>query len=321
MDTDAVDLSIVIVTWNARDYAQQCLKSLRQQDARLLTETIIVDNASSDGVLEMIRSEFSSVRLIENTDNLGFAKANNIGISRSRGKYICLINSDVYVPPDCLRKMHAYMEQNQDVGAVSPRMRGRNGKVGRSYMRFPTVRTCLCHALALDSLFRGCRTFGGTMMTDFCNDETSDMDVLNGWFLMVRREALGEVGLLDERFFMYGEDIEWSYRFAKAGWRRVYFAGAEALHYGGASSSKAPTRFYLEMQWANIQFWKKHHSRMGVFGYVLTIWLHELVRILGHSFIYFTKESARQDAGFKVRRGLACLSWLSRVCMEGKFLR
>jgi len=321
MDASRIDLSIVIVTWNAKDYTLQCLKSLQQQDSKLSTETIVVDNASSDGTPDAVKREFSQVRLVENDSNLGFAKANNIGIRLSKGKYICLINSDVIVPPECLLRMHAYMEQNREVGVLSPRMRGRNGQVDRSYMRFPTVWNCLCHSLALDSLFKGSKAFGGTMMTDFKNEHTAEVDVLNGWFLMVRREALEKVGLLDERFFIYSEDVDWSSRFHRAGWKRVYFAGAEALHYGGASSANAPTQFYIEMQRANIQFWEKHHGRIGTLAYLLMVWLREVVRVLGHGALYCFKGSARHDAGFKVRRSLACLWWLSRSRSGGASVR
>jgi GT2 family glycosyltransferase len=310
MDTSGIDLSIVIVTWNAREYALECLKSLQQQDGALSTEIIVVDNASADGTPDAVKREFPHVRLVENESNLGFAKANNIGIRLSNGKYICLINSDVNVPRECLPRMHAYMELNREVGVLAPRMRGRNGQIGRSYMRFPTVWNCLCRSLALDSLFKGSKAFGGTMMTDFKNDQTAEVDVLNGWFLMVRREALDKVGLLDERFFMYGEDIEWSYRFHRAGWKRVYFAGAEALHYGGASSANAPTRFYVEMKKADIQFWRKHHGRIGTLAYLLTVWVHEVVRILGHGALFLLKKSLRAEAKFKVKRSWACVAWL-----------
>ncbi len=312
MDTSSIDLSIIIVTWNVKDYTLQCLKSLQQQDGALSMETIVVDNASSDGTPAAVRWEFSQVRLVENDSNLGFAKANNIGIRLSKGRYICLINPDVTVPPECLPRMHAYMEQNREVGVLSPRMRGRNGQVDRSYMRFPTVWNCLCHCLAWDSLFKGLKAFGGTMMTDFKNDHTAEVDVLNGWFLMVRREAMDEVGLLDERFFMYGEDMDWSYRFHQTGWKRVYFAGAGALHLCGGASANAPTCFYIEKQRANIQFWRKHHGRIGAFAYLLMVWLYQVVRVLSHGALYCFKGSAYHDAGFKVRRSLACLSWLSR---------
>jgi len=306
----AIDLSIVIVTWNAREYTRECLESLAQQSAVLTMETIVVDNASADGTPEMIGEEFPHVRLLRNSSNLGFAKANNIGIRSSRGKYVCLVNSDVNVPGECLRKMHTYMEQNPKVGVLGPRMMDRRGLALRSYMRFPSVWNCLCNSLALDQLFKGSRLFGGTMMTDFDNRNTGEVDVLNGWFLMIRRDALNEVGLLDERFFMYGEDIDWSYRFYKAGWKRVYFAAAAALHYGGASSANAPRQFYIEMRRANLQLWRKHHAGITTPAYLVILWLHEVVRVLGHGALYLLRRSERPQEAFKIGRSLACMSWL-----------
>lgn len=237
-------ISVIIVTWNAKKYVRECLHSLRSQSAKLGAEVIVVDNASSDGTPDVVREEFPEVKLIETGANLGFAKGNNVGIRHSRGKYLALVNSDVNVPDGCLARMLEYMQSEPKIGIIGPRMQcPPDGAIGRSYMRFPGVWNWFCRALALDSLFRGSALFGGFMMTDFDNTRTADVDVLNGWFWMARREAVDQVGLLDERFFMYGEDIDWCKRFHQCGWRVVYFAGAEALHYGGASSSAAPVRF------------------------------------------------------------------------------
>ncbi len=313
-----IDISIVIVTWNAKRYTEECLRSLEQQRADLAMEIIVVDNASSDGTVELVRDEFPRVNLVENPGNYGFARGNNIGLRRARGQYVCLINSDVNVPPECLPRMHEYMEATPAIGVLGPRMLGRRGTVDRSYMRFPTIWNCLCNTLALDSLFGGSRLFGGILMRDFKNTRTADVEVLNGWFLMIRRAALEQVGLLDETFFMYGEDIDWSYRFYKAGWKRVYFAGAEAIHYGGASSDNAPVRFYIEKQRANLQFWRKHHGRLGAASYRLVVYLHESLRLLGHGVRFLVKGSARAEAALKVKRSWACIRTLSGAGSRGE---
>jgi GT2 family glycosyltransferase len=303
------ELSIVVVSWNAKRYVQECLTSLARQTLSIPIEIIVVDNASSDGTPEMVRQTFPGVVLIENRSNLGFAKANNIGIRNATGTYISLINSDVYVPPECLQTIYEYMEQNPAVGVVGPGMLRPDGQIGRSYMRFPTVWNCLCNALCLNKVFKGSLLFGSWLMSDF-KGGTSDVDVLNGWFLVVRRQALDDAGPLDERFFMYGEDIDWSYRFKHAGWRRVYFSGARALHYGGSSSARAPARFYIEMHKANFQYWKKHHSRVGVLGYWLTTLIYHLVRLGGYSAAYLLKRGMKVEASFKVRRSATCIAWL-----------
>jgi GT2 family glycosyltransferase len=311
MDEEKVDLSIVVVTWNAKKVTEECLESIERQDAARSLETIVVDNASSDGTVEMVQEKFPSVRLVQNDQNLGFAKANNSGIRLSTGKYICLINSDVNVPPSCLRRIYCFMEENPSVGLLGPRMLGADGKTRRSCMRFPTLWSSFCRALGLDSLVKGSTTFGGFLMSDFKHDRVMDVEVLNGWFWVVRREALEQVGLLDERFFMYGEDVDWCYRFRSKGWRTVFYPEAEAIHYGGASSARAPARFYVEMHKANVQYWRKHHGRLAQFAYLLTVWLHEVVRILGYAAAYLLRKCSRADAAYKVKRSVACIRWLA----------
>ena len=130
---------------------------------------------------------------------------------------------------------------------------------------------------------------------------------------MVRRIAVDKVGLLDERFFMYGEDIDWPKRFHQAGWRVVFFPGAHAIHHCAASSSRAPARFYLEKNRANIQYFQRHHSKLGVVGFCLAIWLHEVIRIAGYGSLYLLERRGREEAGAKMKRSFACLLWLMRL--------
>ena len=205
MISQTTELSIIIVTWNAKQFVQECLASLRSYQDDDKTEIVVVDNASSDGTPDFIEQEFPWVHLIRNDSNLGFAKANNIGIVASIGNYICLVNSDVTIPSGCLQSLHGYMEVNPSVGMVGPQMLCPNGLIGRSYMRFPTVWRSVCNALGLHRVFPNSVKFSGIMMSDFNNSRTAEVDVLNGWFVMVRRDAVEAVGMLDEQFFMYGE--------------------------------------------------------------------------------------------------------------------
>lgn len=302
-----VDTSIVIVSWNARPYVEECLVSLTALRKDISTEIIIVDNASTDGTADMIHRRFPQVRLFENASNLGFARANNIGIAVATGKYICLINPDVKVEPDCLSKLYHYMEQERTIGLLGPKMLGQHGDTRRSAMRFPTLWNSFLRAVALDSLLAGTGLFGGFLMTDFRFNTVRDVDVLNGWFWMARQEAVDEVGFLDERFFMYGEDIDWCKRFHSTKWRVVFYPDAEAIHYGGGSSSNAPVRFYVEMQRANLQYWKKHHGHISLFFYLLTTCLNHASRALGYGFLYLMRLSSRSEASFKIKRSYACI--------------
>jgi len=302
-------LSIIIVTWNGKQYVEECLNSLGAYSQDPGVEIIVVDNASWDGTFEFVRDTYQTVRLIQNTENLGFAKANNIGIRASSGQFVCLINSDVRVFEGCIDKMHFYMCNNPQIGLVGPRMLGPDGKSYRSYMGMPTLWRMFCRALALDVLFPRSKVFGGFLMPYFNRDQIADVDILNGWFWMTRREALNDVGLLDENLFMYGEDLDWSRRFRKAGWRVVYFPKAESLHYGGASSAIAPIHFLVEMQRANFQFWKKNYGPASQLLYLFIVLIHQSVRVLGYLLLMCVKEAKRSDAAFKVKRSLACMRW------------
>lgn len=301
-----LDLSIVIVSWNTRDFVRQCLSSIETGRGEFTLETFVVDNASSDGTPGMIQEEFPAVKLIRNQSNLGFARANNSAVREAAGKYVCLINSDVTVPAGCLQKLFEYMEQNTSVGMAGPAMLTPCGAVGPSCMRRPTLRIWLVQALGLSSVFSGT-----SLHIDKAGAVGSyDVNVLNGWFWMVRRSALERVGFLDEDFFMYGEDIDWCHRFWALGWRVVYFPDAVAVHYGGASSSRAPVSNYIEMQRANIQYWKRYHNSVSQGVYVAIIFLHQLLRVFGYGAVYFLKPAARSEASFKVKRSSACLRWL-----------
>lgn len=303
-------LSIVIVTWNGKRFALECLQSLFAQPLNFPAEIIVVDNASSDGTQEAIRTQFPDVRLIENDQNVGFARANNIGMAESHGQYVCLVNSDVVIPPNCLETMLAYLQANPDIGVLGPKMLSPDGTIGYSVMGLPTVWNTLCCALGLHAAFPRCAFFDGLMLSGYPYNAVDDVEVLTGWFWMIPRAALQQVGGLDEQFFMYGEDIDWCHRFLKAGWRVVFFSGAEALHYGAASSAKAPTRFYVEMRRANLQYFSKHAGRFRTFGYRLAIWAHELTRIVGYSVVYCCSRYRRPEAAVKVERSMSCLRWL-----------
>jgi GT2 family glycosyltransferase len=303
-----IELSVIIVSWNCRNHLHECLMSLREnlQDP---ADIIVVDNASTDGTVEMLERHFPEVRVIQNQHNLGFAKANNIGISASRGRYLALINPDVKLLSGCLESALATVKAQPSIGVLGPAMIGRDGTIRRSGMRFPTLWNCVCDALMLHRLFGRRPIVGGQSMADFDWTTTRDVEVLNGWFWLIRRSALSEVGLLDERFFMYGEDMDWCKRFYDSGWRIVFAPEAAAIHYGGGSAEQAPMRFYLEMQKANLQYWTKHHNRITRPLYVSVLFFHHLVRLVGYRWRHVT---GRDDAEARTKVALyaACLKQL-----------
>jgi hypothetical protein len=307
-----LDISIIIVSWNTKAFVRQCLSRIQESCGELTNEIVVVDNASSDGTPEMVEQEFPEVILVPNQSNLGFAKANNVGMRRTTGKYVCLINSDVTLLPDCLQKMCAYMNRHPDVGMLGPRMLFPDGTPGPSCMRRPSLLIWFMEALGLSAIFESARLH----MENFNCASAEEVDVLNGWFWMVRRSALGRVGLLGEQFFMYGEDIEWCHRFQENGWQIVYFPDAAAIHFVGGSAARSPIRFYVEMQRANLKYWKQYHGFPSQVMYVLIVILHQLLRALGYSCIYLLRPADRSEASLKIKRSFACLRWIVGIPAE-----
>jgi GT2 family glycosyltransferase len=311
-------ISVVIVSWNATDYLEECLASLFGLGLPWSTEVIVIDNASSDGSPEMVRQRFPEVVLIQNSDNLGFAKANNIGIRRCTGKYVALVNSDVHVLRNCMEQLVEHLASNRRIGMVGPRIIGGDGKHQNSYRGFPRLWNMFCRGLALDRLLPNVPLFSGYLLSYSVPESPTPVEILSGCFLVVRREALQAVGLLDEAFFIYGEDMDWCKRFWQAGWSVEFVPAAESIHYGGASSSNAPLRFFIEMQRADLQYWKKHHSRTDVALYAALSILHHLVRIVGHllASVAITKDSRTHM--HRAKCSAVCLRWMVSEIGHGR---
>lgn len=302
-----LDLSIVIVTWNSKDYLIECLESLQSAVENLSAEIIVVDNASADGTSLAVAHRFPAVRLLQPGANLGFARGCNAGMKLACGKYICLINPDVNVLPGCLPKMFEFMQSNLDIGLLGPAMLDRDGRVQRSGMRFPSIWNILLRSLAADSLFRMLRLPGTWLMSDFGFDQLRSMEVLNGWFWMARREAVQQVGPLDEMFFIYAEDMDWCKRFWSAGWRVVFYPDAQSVHYGGGSSANDPLRFSLEQSRANLQYWRKHHGRASSVMYLAAVLLGHALRAAAWGLVSLTRLRGREKAVFQIKRNLSCM--------------
>lgn len=305
-------ISIIIVSWNAKKYLEECLDSIHHSLPND-TEIIVVDNASSDGSPEAVRVAFPGVHLIRNDDNYGFAKANNIGIQASTGEYLFFINSDVVVKAGCFEKMISYMDGHQYIGVLGPKIIGPNGAVQRSCMGFPSLWNSFSRALALDTIFPRMKLFGGHLLTYWTHNDIRSVDVINGCFWMIRRKALQATGQLDDRFFIYGEDIDWCKRFNEKGWKIVFYPEAEAIHYGGASSANAPLKFFIEMQRADYQYWKKHHTRLVSTAFLFIRLLHYAIRLVGGIASYPFRRKKRPEVVYKIKRSLAAIKWSLNV--------
>jgi GT2 family glycosyltransferase len=199
------------------------------------------------------------------------------------------------------------MEQHPEIGILGPRIIGTDGKVQRSCMGYPSVWNTFCVAIFLNRVFPHTKLFNGYMLNYWPHDSIKEVEVINGCFWSVRRKAVEEIGLLDESFFMYAEDMDWCKRFNNAGWKVVYFPLAEALHYRGASSSNAPVRFYIEMQKANLRFWAKHYGNFSRRVYISIILLHQSLRALGYSIYYVLSPSKKDISFYKIKRSIASI--------------
>lgn len=303
-----MDVSVIVVSWNAQGYLRECLESLTETKLLHTLEVIVVDNASSDGSPEMVASEFPRVRLIKNDKNLGFAKANNIGIRESTGRYVSLVNSDINVLPNCLDLLVKHLDEHPSVGLAGPRILNADRTLQSSCRKFPSLWNNFCEASGLFRIFPRVSFFSTEHMLYFPHDRVMDVDVLVGCFWMIRREALEKVGLLDEDFFIYSEDLDWCRRCWYAGWRVNLFPEAHAIHYRAASSANDPARFAIEQQRATLHYWDKYHSWAGRFG-IRTILLGSyLLRYL------FSVTSRRVTSTASKDNDQRLL--LSRACME-----
>jgi GT2 family glycosyltransferase len=298
------EVSVIIVSWNAVAYLEKCLRSLRTVTGVSL-EIIVVDNASTDGSPEVVRRQYPDVILLEQASNTGFARANNIGIMRAGGRYLALINSDVEVEPGTIGCLVKYMDENARVGMTGPRIVGRDGMLQKSARRFPTLGRACCRSIGLDNLFPS--------LSFFSHEAQANVDVLSGCFWLVRREALHGVGLLDERFFMYGEDIDWCKRFNDKKWLVTYLPQVQALHYGGGSSANAPTFYYVAMQKAGVQYWRKHGGCSAAFAYTVILCVADLGRIVLNSIRYLGVTSKRGVYRQKIERSVASLRALCSI--------
>lgn len=272
------DISVVIVGWNAKHYLELCLESLAKAPPRRSLEVFVVDNASTDGSVEMIEAKFPWVKLIKSTENLGFAKGNNVAIRQCQGRYIALVNPDVIVFPGCLDSLADFLDQHPKVGNVGPRVFNPDMSQQSTCRRFPTLWNNFTSATALATTFTKSRILAGEHMWFFPHDRILAVDVLVGCFSMIRRKTFDDVGLLDENLFMYGDDVDWCRRARDAGWQVVFCPEAQAIHDRGKITAPYPVRFAIAQQRSVLYYWTKHHGFWGVLGIRSIMLFHHLVR-------------------------------------------
>lgn len=259
------ELGIVIVSYNVRDLLRDCLMSLRSARGVDGVAVVVVDNASHDDSAAMVRAEFPEVTLIDSGVNHGYVLGNNLGLRHLGGlprppRNYLLLNPDTVLPPDALRALLDQLDEFPSIGAIGPRLVMGNGELDWACRRgFPTPLTSLYHMIGLGRLFPRSRRFGRYRLTFLDERAVADVDAIVGAFMLVRGQTLDEVGLLDDRFFMYGEDLDLAYRIKQAGWRVVYNGRIDVLHYKRQSSRRS-RRAAREFYRAMMVFFRKHYA-------------------------------------------------------------
>lgn len=254
-------LSIVIVNYNVKHFLEQCLYSVRRAGKGIEMEVFVVDNNSVDSSTTMVAEKFPEVKLIANKKNEGFSKANNQAIRESKGEYILLLNPDTVIEDDTLSKVIAFMDEHPDAGGLGVKMiDGKGNFLPESKRGLPTPAVAFFKIFGLSKFFPRSKVFGKYHLGYLDKEKTHPVDVLSGAFMLLRHETLEKTGLLDEEFFMYGEDIDLSYRITQAGYRNYYFPGTRIIHYKGESTKKGSINYVFVFYNAMIIFAKKHFS-------------------------------------------------------------
>lgn len=252
-------LSVIIVSYNVKNLLKQAIDSLLVASDSLECEFFVVDNASKDGTVAFIRETYPEINLIANTKNIGFSIANNQAISHAKGEYILVINPDTVTQPDTLTKAINFLDQHPNAGSLGVRMLDGKGKfLPESKRGLPTPWVSFCKLSGLYRLFPKSRVFNRYYMGWVNEFETQKVDVLTGAFMLLRKSALNKVGLFDEHFFMYGEDVDLSYRLTLAGYKNYYFPNVYITHFKGQSTKKLSVRYIKSFYGSMFIFAKKY---------------------------------------------------------------
>jgi len=255
-----IDVSIIIVSWNTRQITCNCIDSIYDQTNNLDFEIIIIDNASVDDSVVTIKRDYPEVILIENKENRGFATANNQGIEISQGRYILLLNSDTIILDNAIAKTVEFADKHPKAAVVGCKALNPDMILQPTCFMFPSLLNMVLSTTYMYKLFPRNRFFGRERMSWWDRNDVRELDVVTGCFMLVREKAIEEIGLMDEHFFMYGEETDWCYRFKKADWKMLFTPDAEIIHLGGRSTAQISEKMLIELRLSILKFIKKHHG-------------------------------------------------------------
>lgn len=276
VDLPVIDLSIVIVSWNTKDLLDQCLASVFADRTGGTMEVWVVDNASSDSSAEMVEERYPQVKLIRNVSNPGFAGANNQAIRQACGKYILLLNPDTKITPGALNTLLRFMDSSPLTGAAGARLLNPDGSLQVSCFPTPTLFREFWRLFHLDVL----SPTAVYRMESWSTSQPRAVDILLGACLLLKRETLDQVGLLDEDYFMYSEEVDLCHRVKNGGWQLHWVPEAEVVHYGGQSTKQTSEKMFFHLYLSKIQFFRKNQGQFSAQVYKLVILLAATVRLL-----------------------------------------
>jgi hypothetical protein len=260
-----IDLTLIIVSWNVRDFLAACLDSVQANAGDLNYEIIVVDSASADGTIEKVRERYSWVKLLPQESNVGFTRGNNIGLRAAQGRYLMLLNPDTEVIGDALPRMVRYMDEHAKVGIVGPRTLNSDGSTQSTRRRFPTLLTAIFESTWLQK-FAPRRLLDHFYVRDIADSDIADVDWVQGSALMTRREVYQQIGGLDEQYVMFSEEMDWCKRAKQAGWRVVYIGDAQIIHHGGKSTEQVSALKHIYFQHSKLRYFRKFHGWMAAFA-------------------------------------------------------
>jgi GT2 family glycosyltransferase len=284
-------LSIVIVSWNTKDLLEACLQSVYQYPLNEPFEVWVVDNHSKDDSVSMVRAQFPQVELIASEDNLGFAGGNNRAIPYCQGEYVLLLNPDTEVKPEALNVLVAFMDSQPDAGAAGSRLLNDDGTLQPSCHPMPTLSREFWRMFYLDKLI----PVGVYDMEKWDMEQPREVDVLMGASMLLRKEVLDRVGLLDEGYFMYSEEVDLCFRLQKAGWRLFWVPQSQVVHYWGQSAKQVLAKMFLQLYRGKLRFFRKHYSGLTVFLYKIVLGLAALFRLALMPLVWLRNSEQRDD--------------------------
>ncbi len=289
-------VSIIVVNWNTRDLLKQCLESVIEQ-TQISHEIFVVDNASPDDSADMVLENFPTVHIIANRDNRGFAAANNQAMPLAQGDYILLLNPDTKVLDRAIDKMVAYLDDAAEVGAVTSKLLNGDGSLQKNVRNFYSFWTTLLENRIIPNLFPNSKFLAKRLVAFWDHQSRREIDWARGAVMLVRRSVIGQIGMLDEQFYIYGEEVDWCWRIKKAGWKIVYLPEAQIIHFGKAASSQRKIEMFIQNYKSAFIFLKKNYPVYSYWGYRLRTTVYSLLWLIHYSMplAFTSKKSEKYD--------------------------